>query len=77
VSLVGNYVANNVVFAGTMVQSGAAITVTLGTLISGTVSTDTANRTMTWPPSASATDLAGNPCGTGTVTESGAADAEF
>ncbi|MEX2032746.1 MAG: Ig-like domain-containing protein, partial [Dehalococcoidia bacterium] len=77
VTLDGNNVQNNVVFAATMVQSGASITVTLGTLTSGIVRTDTGTSTMSWPPSATATDLAGNPCSTTTANETGAADANF
>jgi hypothetical protein len=32
---------------------------------------------MSWPPSATATDLAGNACATTAASESGAADREF
>lgn len=77
VALNGNNVQNAVVFAAAMVQSGASITITLGTLTSGTVRTDAATSTMSWPPSASATDQAGNPCSTTAANETGAADANF
>ncbi|MGH3035099.1 MAG: Ig-like domain-containing protein, partial [Gaiellaceae bacterium] len=77
VSLNGNFVSSSSVFSATMVQSGASITVTLGALASGTVRTDNGNVTMSWPPSATATDLAGNPCSTTAATELGAADKEF
>jgi hypothetical protein len=77
VALNGNNVQNAVVFAATMVQSGASITVTLGVLVSGTVRTDAATSTMSWPPSATATDLAGNACSTTTANETGVADANF
>ena len=60
-----------------MVQSGAAITVTLGTLSSGSVGTAGSTGAMSWSPSATATDLAGNACSTSAVTESGTADKEF
>jgi chitinase len=74
---VGNHVTANSVFAATMVQSGASITVTLGSLTSGTVRTDSGNVTLSWPPSATATDLAGNACATTAATESGTADKDF
>jgi hypothetical protein len=60
----------------TMTRTGAVITVTLGTASAAT-NTVTAAATMTWTPSATATDIAGNPAATTTVTESGAADANF
>ena len=76
-SLSGDYTTGaGATFTATMVQSGASITVTLGTL-SGSVRTETANGTMSWPPSATATDFAGNACSTATANESGAADREF
>jgi chitinase len=77
VSLNGNNVLASSVFAATMVQNGASITVTLGTLASGTVRTDAGTSTMAWPPSATATDLAGNACSTTTANETGAGDANF
>jgi chitinase len=78
VALSGNYVTASAVFTATMAQSGAAITVTLGTLSSGTVATaGGAGGTMSWTPSATATDVAGNACTTTVATESGAADKEF
>jgi Bacterial Ig domain len=77
VALNGNNVQNAVVFAATMVQSGASITITLGALASGTVRTDAGTSTMSWPPSATATDLAGNACTTTAANETGAADANF
>ena len=78
VALSGNYVVASAVFTATMTHSGAAITVTLGTLSSGTVTTaGGAGGTMSWTPSATATDVAGNACTTTAATESGAADKEF
>jgi len=62
--------------ASTMVQSGTTITVTLGTQ-SGAATTAAGTGSMTWPPSATATDRAGNACLTTVVTESGSADKEF
>lgn len=63
--------------ASTMVQSGNTITVTLGTA-SGTTGTQTGGGSaMTWPPTTTLTDRAGNTCQTTTVTESGAADVEL
>jgi chitinase len=72
----GNFVTTAVSFNATMVRSGNTITVTLGSKISGTVTT-AAVGTMTWRPSATATDATGKPSTTTTVTESGAADRDF
>jgi hypothetical protein len=77
VTLNGNFVQSSTTFNATMVQSGASITITLGTQTGGTVRTNGGNATLSWPPSATATDLAGNPCSTTTATESGAADTDF
>jgi hypothetical protein len=76
-----NYVSANRTFgasgtASTMVRSGSTITVTLGTA-SGATLTETTNGTMTWTPSASAYDRAGNAGTTANSNESGAADKEF
>jgi hypothetical protein len=62
--------------ASTMVMSGSTITITLGTP-DFTADTAAASGTMTWTPSATATDRAGNAASTATVTESGGADREF
>jgi hypothetical protein len=62
--------------ASTMVQSGNAITVTLGTASSGPGTAST-NGTMSWTPSASAYDRAGNAETTIARSETGAADREF
>src|SRR5262249_14902017 len=60
----------------TMVRSGSTITVTLGTA-SGTVLLAAVPGTMSWPPSSTATDAAGNACSTTAASESGALDVEF
>ena len=73
----GNYVTAATVFSGTMVQSGGTVTVTLGTQTSGTVRTNAAAGTMTWTPSATATDAAGNACSTTARNETGASDIDF
>ena len=62
--------------ASTMVQSANAITVTLGTASAGPTTASTAG-TMTWTPSASAYDRAGNAETTTARTETGSADREF
>jgi hypothetical protein len=77
VTLNGNYVTANTVFNGTMVQSGASITITLGSLVSGAVRTENTAAALSWPSSATATDLAGNACSGNTVTEGGAGDVDF
>ena len=62
--------------ASTMVQSGSAITVTLGTP-SGAVGTQAAANNMIWTPSATATDRAGNACHTTIATEAIPLDIDF
>ncbi len=62
--------------ASTMVQSGNAITIALGTASSGP-STAAGNGTMSWTPSASAYDRAGNAETTTARSETGSADREF
>jgi hypothetical protein len=76
-ALTNNYVTADSTFNGTMVQSGPNITVTLGTLTGGTVTTDATTGLMSWPSSATITDIAGNACTGNTATESGAADTDF
>lgn len=76
-----DYVTANTTFGATgtasrMTQSGSSITVVLGTE-SAAATTQATNTTMTWPPSATATDRAGNPASTATLTEPGTADREF
>jgi hypothetical protein len=70
-----NYVpAGGAIFNATMAQNGPAITVTLGALASGSVqATAVAGGTLTWTPSNSATDLAGNKCATTNVSAIGPA----
>jgi hypothetical protein len=74
----GNFVSSDAEFNATMTQSGASIIVTLGTRITsvGGISTAAAG-TMTWRPSAAATDLSGKPSATTMVTESGLSDLDF
>jgi hypothetical protein len=61
----------------TMVQSGTAITITLGAPVVGTVTTVGGTGTMQWTPSATATDRAGNAMTTAGFNEPGAADRDF
>lgn len=72
-----NIVTASAAFAGTMVQSGGTITITLGSLTSGTVVTNATAKAMTWTPSATATDAAGNACSTAAKTETGTVDLDF
>jgi hypothetical protein len=60
----------------TMVRNGASITITLGTASATTTRVSTAAK-MTWIPSASATDIAGNAASTTTVTQSGTTHVNF
>jgi hypothetical protein len=62
--------------ASTMVQSGNAITLTLGTP-SGTTGTAAAAGAMIWTPAATATDRAGNAAATTPRTETGTSDLDF
>ncbi len=76
-----DYTTANVTFgasgtASTMAMSGNQILITLGTQ-SAAATTAAATGTMSWTPSATATDASGNPTSTTAVTESGAADKEF
>lgn len=80
-NLNGNFVTTNVTFgasgtASTMVQAGAVITVTFGTL-AGTTRTQNGNQAAVWTPSAGPTDGAANAATTPNVTESGANDPNF
>lgn len=71
------YVTAATTFTGsTMVKSGNTITITLGTPSTATA-TGTANTTLQWTPSATLTDLAGNPMTTTAVNETGTADKDF
>jgi len=77
----GDYVTADSVFgaSGTpssMVQSNGVITITLGTLNSGTVRTN-GNDTILWLPVFSVTDLAGNALSPVNITEVGANDPDF
>lgn len=62
--------------ASTMVQSAAAIVITLGTP-SSSAGTAAATGTVTWTPSATVTDAAGNAASTTSVHESGTSDRDF
>jgi hypothetical protein len=72
----GDFVTADAEFDATMALSGSAITVTLGSLRSGTPATAVAG-TITWRPSDAATDLSGNPSSTAQRTEAGAVDVDF
>jgi hypothetical protein len=63
--------------ASTMVMTGSTITVTLGTASGQAATPGLAAGAMSWVPSATATDRAGNATSTTTVNETGAGDVEF
>ena len=76
-----DYTSANLTFGATgtassMVMSGSTVTITLGTQ-SAAATTAAATGTMSWTPSATATDAAGNAVSTTAVNESGTADREF
>ena len=58
-----------------MTQSGAGITVTLGTTAGTTTRAGPAR--LAWTPFATATDRAANACSTASVNESGGNDRDF
>ncbi|HET6624969.1 MAG TPA: Ig-like domain-containing protein [Nocardioidaceae bacterium] len=58
-------------------QPRTVVTVTLGVPSLSAVATAGAAATMVWTPSGAATDLAGKPCSTAPVSESGATDKDF
>ena len=69
--------AASAAFAVTITRSGSSYTMTLGALVSGSVSAPVGSATMTWNPATTATDLAGNPAAATAATESGTADTDF
>jgi Bacterial Ig-like domain len=76
-----DYTSSSITFgasgtASSMVMSGNTITITLGTQ-SAAATTAASTGTLSWTPSASATDAAGNAVSTTAVTESGTADKDF
>lgn len=62
------WVTSTANFNATMTMTGNTITVTLGSQIDGTVVTSAATYAPVWTPSATATDVAGNPMSTATRT---------
>jgi hypothetical protein len=73
-----DYTNTTIWFLGsTMTMTGSSVQVVLGAPFLGTPTTAAGNGTMTWTPSATASDLAGNAASTTSVNESGAADREF
>jgi Bacterial Ig domain len=75
-SLGGNFVTAATVFNATMSTSAGVVTVTLGSRISGAVTTASAAK-MTWRPSSLSTDLAGIAALTTLVNETGTSDRDF
>jgi hypothetical protein len=76
-----DYVTQTITFgasatSSTMLDSAGAITLTLGTPSAG-AGTAAGTGAMTWTPSATVTDAAGNAASTSVLTESGTADKEF
>jgi hypothetical protein len=78
-SIEADYVTGATQFNATIVRSGSTFVVTIGSLISGAVTTKAKGKTpMTWQANSAATSLAtGRPVLPATVTESGAADVDF
>jgi hypothetical protein len=73
-----DYVSGDSTWAATMSMSGDTITVTLGAAQPGAdPDTETGNSRMTWSPSTTPTDAAGNNVDNDAATESGGNDREF
>jgi hypothetical protein len=75
----GSYVtfgATGAATPSTMVRVGASITITLGTPSATTLKSTTAAK-MTWAPSTTATDIAGNPASGTSVTQTGTVHVNF
>jgi hypothetical protein len=64
-------------FNATMAQSATTITVTLGSLVSGSTNSTSGSNTMEWTPSSSAYDAAGVAMSTSTTFEGGSGDPDF
>jgi hypothetical protein len=80
----GNYIRSNktATFTSTAVLTtatggGSVVTITLGTLSGNATRTYNTAVAVKWTPSATATDLAGNPCSAAVVTETGTLDRDF
>ena len=77
-ALNANWVSATANFNASIRQFGASITVTIGSLISGTVRTGVnTNATLGWTPNSSATSSTGLRLYPTAVTETGAADVDF
>jgi hypothetical protein len=73
-----DHVSQSSVFNATIATSGSAITVTIGSLVSGAVRSSASGRNpMVWQTNPSATDAQGRPVYATTVTESGGNDVDF
>jgi chitinase len=76
--LQADYVSATTNFNATMVMSGNTATITIGTMITGTIRTGVATTAnMIWTPSATATDVVGNATAATAVTETGPLDRDF
>ncbi|MFB3737838.1 MAG: SipW-dependent-type signal peptide-containing protein [Candidatus Velamenicoccus archaeovorus] len=72
----GDVINGNRTFGtSSMAMAGATVTVTLGGTPGGTKAA--ADTTLVWTPDGAATDVAGNPCSTTAVSESGPLDTDF
>jgi chitinase len=76
-SLAANYVSASAVLNATMSMSGSVVTITVGSLVSGTLVTNATAAKLTWRPSSVATDTSGIAALTTQVTESGTNDRDF
>ena len=76
--LQADWVSATANFNATMTMTGNTVTVTIGTLISGTIRTGvTTPASMIWNPSTASTDAVGNPTQATATTEGGGVDRDF
>jgi hypothetical protein len=76
--LQADWVSATADFNATMTMAGNGVTVTIGSLISGTPRTGvTTGANMIWNPSTLATDAVGNPAAATILTETGVVDRDF
>jgi hypothetical protein len=73
-----DFTTSSLAFNGsTMTQAGTSITITLGAPVVGTVTTVAGTGNMSWNPSATATDRAGNAMTIGALNEPAPVDIDF
>jgi hypothetical protein len=72
-----NHVSGTTRLNATMTMTANQVVVTMGSVVTGSTVATTTTTAMTWNPSSSATDVAGNAGSTTAVNETGTADRDF